>query len=353
MAKRKREIKTFDRSFLSIFIPFLLLISIVLFFPYWFTIDSWHDIDFTATGQIGDTIGGIMGPFIAIAAAILTFFAFWVQFKANEQQKRDLKIERFENKFYELLRLHRANVDEMKIGDNISGRKSFVHMFYELRFLYITAKDFYEYTTSDLKEEYKYSEINLMDFSYKIFFFGIGLHSEKHFLTSLKSGEMHLFRQLKPFLEKAIQEKYLEHFKANPNARYYTHGMPLSEIPDDKTIEFFYFPFDGHVNRLGHYYRHLYQTATYVIEQDFINDDEKHGYLKTLRAQLPNFEQLLLYYNALAWFDDEWKEIFTKYRFIKNLPLPLADFHVRPEKHFEKEIKELASEGKAMFEWHE
>ena len=45
-----------------------------------------------------------MSPFIAIAAAILTFFAFWVQYKANEQQKIDLKVERFENKFYELLR---------------------------------------------------------------------------------------------------------------------------------------------------------------------------------------------------------------------------------------------------------
>lgn len=36
-------------------------------------------IDFTSTGQIGDTIGGIMGPFIAILAALLNFIAFWAQ----------------------------------------------------------------------------------------------------------------------------------------------------------------------------------------------------------------------------------------------------------------------------------
>ncbi len=33
-------------------------------------------IDFTDTGQIGDTIGGIMGPFVGILAAVLTFMAF-------------------------------------------------------------------------------------------------------------------------------------------------------------------------------------------------------------------------------------------------------------------------------------
>lgn len=48
---------------------------------------SW--IDFSTTGQIGDTIGGIMGPFIAIAAAGLTFIAFWVQCKANIQRRHD------------------------------------------------------------------------------------------------------------------------------------------------------------------------------------------------------------------------------------------------------------------------
>lgn len=345
--------KTFDKRFWWIFLPFLGFITFIFFFPAWFTNHSWFDLDFTNTGQVGDTIGGIMGPFIAIAAAILTFFAFWVQYKANEQQKHDLKIERFENKFYELLQLHKSNVDEMKIGENISGRKSFVHMFYELRFCYITSKDFYDHTANDLKEDYEYDKINLMDFAYKIFFFGIGLHSEKHFISFLKKGELHLFRQLKPFLEKGIQDKYLEHFAKFPNSRYFTHGLTLSQIPDDKTIEFYYFPFDGHVNRLGHYYRHLFQTVKYIIEQTFITEDEKYGYIKMLRAQLPNFEQLLLYYNALAWFDEEWKEIFTKYRFIKNLPLPLADFHVRPEKHFEKEIAELNKQGIAMFEWHE
>ena len=85
--------KTFDYNFWKIFIPFLLFIIIILFFPYLFTYFSFFNIDFSKTGNIGDTIGGILSPFIALAAAVLTFFAFWVQFKANEQQKIDLRIE--------------------------------------------------------------------------------------------------------------------------------------------------------------------------------------------------------------------------------------------------------------------
>lgn len=74
-------------------------------------------LDFTETGQIGDTIGGIMGPFVAIAAAGLTFLAFWVQYRANEQLREDITVERFESKFYKMLDIHIQNVGYLKIGD--------------------------------------------------------------------------------------------------------------------------------------------------------------------------------------------------------------------------------------------
>lgn len=65
-----------------------------------------HAIDYSETGQIGDTIGGIMGPFIAMIAAYLTFIAFWVQKQANEAQRQDIKQERFNSNFYNLLNIH-------------------------------------------------------------------------------------------------------------------------------------------------------------------------------------------------------------------------------------------------------
>lgn len=45
-------------------------------------------LDFSETGPIGDTIGGIMNPFIALVGILLTFLAFYMQIKANQIQKQ-------------------------------------------------------------------------------------------------------------------------------------------------------------------------------------------------------------------------------------------------------------------------
>lgn len=61
---------------IATFLLFMLLVVLVCFFPYWFTREGNPDLCFKGTGEIGDTIGGIMGPFVAIIAAFLTFIAF-------------------------------------------------------------------------------------------------------------------------------------------------------------------------------------------------------------------------------------------------------------------------------------
>ena len=97
------NISTFDKSFWKSFGWFLLIAALICCLPW--LLSKHSGIDFTSTGQIGDTIGGIMGPFIAIAAAGLTFIAFWVQYKANIQQRHDIAIERFESNLFEMMHL--------------------------------------------------------------------------------------------------------------------------------------------------------------------------------------------------------------------------------------------------------
>lgn len=99
------SVRTFDNHFWWYLIIAILFIIGICFLPYLLTSTRVSLIDFTESGQIGDTIGGIMGPFIAIIASLLTFLAFWVQYKANLQQRRDISIERFENKFFQLLQM--------------------------------------------------------------------------------------------------------------------------------------------------------------------------------------------------------------------------------------------------------
>lgn len=91
-------------------------------------------IDFTETGQIGDTIGGIMGPVVAMIAAYLTFIAFWVQKQANEAQRQDIKVERFNANFYNLLNIHEQITSSLEFTDlrkNITyrGRELFRYTF--------------------------------------------------------------------------------------------------------------------------------------------------------------------------------------------------------------------------------
>lgn len=109
----KRE-KTFDKGFWKSFGWFLLIAVIICCLPW--LLAKHSVIDFTDTGQIGDTIGGIMGPFVAIAAAGLMFIAFWVQYKANIQQRHDIAIERFESNLFEMLHIQQEITNGLLVG---------------------------------------------------------------------------------------------------------------------------------------------------------------------------------------------------------------------------------------------
>lgn len=113
--------KTFDKNFWKSFGWFLLIAIVICCLPWVFT-REWI-IDFSDTGEIGDTIGGIMGPFIAIAAAGLTFIAFWVQYKANIQQRHDIAIERFESNLFEMIHIQQEIINGLKI-ETVEAQKN-------------------------------------------------------------------------------------------------------------------------------------------------------------------------------------------------------------------------------------
>lgn len=110
-----KQDSTFDISIWKSFSWFLLIVLVICCLPWAFT-REWL-VDFSDTGEIGDTIGGIMGPFIAIAAAGLTFIAFWVQYKANIQQRHDIAIERFESNLFEMIHIQQEIINGLKIED--------------------------------------------------------------------------------------------------------------------------------------------------------------------------------------------------------------------------------------------
>ena len=63
----------------------LLLLIIIFLLPFIYTLTTKLEyLNFSNTGEIGDTIGGITAPFINGLSAILVFLAFKAQIKANE-----------------------------------------------------------------------------------------------------------------------------------------------------------------------------------------------------------------------------------------------------------------------------
>lgn len=351
----------FDTSFWVFVSVFSILIGLICFFPYWLTKPALtENLNFSGTGQIGDTIGGTMTPFIAIAAALLTFIAFWVQYKANKQQAQqfknqadDVTIERFENKFYELLRIQRENTTEIDIAEVSKGRKAFISMFYEFRFCYAQTKKFIEDYNKKELGFLENDEETIIDIAYHIFFMGIGDNSDKLVIASLAGRcEQKFIIDLIIYLDETIKQVWKKDIKTK-------FEVKLNDNPNTLTYRSKYLPLGGHISRLGHYFRHLFQTVNFISEQDQVlfKEDKKCEYAKTLRAQLSDYEQLLLFYNVCSSLGKAWtskeQNFIKRFRMIKNMPLPLADFGVTPQQKFKDDIQYWKDQKKAFFEWDE
>jgi len=107
----KSKNTTFDKKFWSFAIPFGFLIAMTCSLPYLLTQYSLVNYDLSKYSGLGDAINGLMSPFVAMIAAILMFIAFWVQYKANEQQMQKLEEQtkrstaQFDfNSFYEIFK---------------------------------------------------------------------------------------------------------------------------------------------------------------------------------------------------------------------------------------------------------
>lgn len=292
------------------------------------------------------TIAAIAGPVIALIAALLTFLAFWAQVQSNKANKivalNTVQADPavcFENKFYELLKIHRANVAEININDKVFGRNAFISMFSEFKFCYLILRSVYT-TQHELKSGNSIlSEQDFMNISYIVFFMGINGPSGDLVQGLIKQYDEKLIEKYISMLKK-LQKKHSEDGQLFTQAGETIYGIKLK-----------YKPFSGHMSRLEHYYRHLFQSVKFIVEYDDNSGKEKYEFLKLLRVQLSGHEQLMLYYNSLTTLGRPWIEnkYFTEYRMLKNLPLPLADFGEKPK----DKLGERNSKGEMLFEWDE
>ena len=79
---------------------------------------SW---DYTRTGQIGATIGGISGTIVAFIAAIMAFGALWVQYEANESLTKANELQKVKSSISE----HISLLSTVKLYDREDGGAGF------------------------------------------------------------------------------------------------------------------------------------------------------------------------------------------------------------------------------------
>ncbi len=346
----------FNKPFRFILIVILALFLFACLLPVWITKLSWISLGVDHPNEIGDTIGGILGPVVGFIGVVVTFLAFWMQYKANEKQFKkfddqdnDTKIERFEYKFYELLKIHRENVSEFEIvrndgKENLKGRRVFVEMFNELEYTYSIIKAIADKLNStEVNKNDTYSDKDVFDLAYLIFYNGFNdwaiLDTEPNSLA-----EFHLLdARLNPLIIEClkfladIRKRQSIQLKGNPQINNVEYPLPNVN----------YKMFSGHNSRLGHYFRNLFQIVAFIVKSDPVIEN-KYSYIKTIRAQLSNHEQLLLFYNSLSIFGQPWLEnnYLDEWGMIKNMPLGLARFYLSPKDIF----REKNSRDEFVFE---
>jgi hypothetical protein len=118
---------------------------------------------------------------VGFIGVILTFFAFYIQFQANQvqidaleeqkksaqQQEKQILLQQFESNFFELLKLHRENVSELDYRNN-RGRNVIIKIVNE----FFEIIDDLKKSKTNLIEANQLDEQEIANIAYTILFFG-------------------------------------------------------------------------------------------------------------------------------------------------------------------------------------
>lgn len=297
---------------------------IFLLIPYLVTSKDWGWSYGQNTGLIGDTIGGIAGPMVGFTGVILTFLAFYIQYQANQvqikalteqkisakQQEDQILLQQFENNFFELLKLHRENVSELDYRGN-RGRNVIIKIVNELFEIIEALKK----SKTNAIEANKLDEQDIANIAFTILFFGTD-----------------------ETVSDVLENRFFEKYKTFESSISVFIREELREIENRYTNEKYYF--NGHQSRLGHYFRHLRRIVTFVHRNKFLSQPQKREYIRILRAQLSNHEQILLFFFSISDLGLKWElkndnneTLITTYHLVRNIPLG-AIYGYNPKRYY-------------------
>lgn len=365
--------------------------------------NEYSSVFYQAPANISATLYNSMSPFIAIVAALLTFMAFWVQHKANEKMLENHERQEVERQFYEMLRIHKENVGELKwdrwsivessnpqyvcedetIGKgkffyknkyafkSVEGREVFGYLYAEFYYVLVVVKKSIELVSEYEKLNFDINDIKdykiMLSFAYKIFFEGKGtlkgyfdedassffeacdneLEKVRNFFEEEGFSSFDQFRVKKCLFDDFSGFIYLHCYYflslIKTNNRAFSFKTSFSQDFSGSDL------FKGHIFGLNHYYRHLFQMVKIIAnyKESIVKKEEKRKYLRMLRAQLTNFEQLMLFYNWLSGYGYDWENeknhFFTTFRMIHNIVID--DQIIFKKFGYEKIVKMIKDEN--------
>ena len=238
----------------------------LIFIPAIFSRPGWDFFNLSGVEQarIGDAIGGITAPFVAILAAFLTFLAFWVQYDFNKKQQASIDKQCFEHNFYEMLNIHESITQSLKmeIVDESADVESSSRII--------------------AKREGR----DVFQFLYEV----MPISSN----TGVVNGIIILNTQ---------QYKGLRELFAKRN--------------DDRlTI----YERNSEVGKLDHYFRQLYNLFKMITDNKDLDEDGKYEYARIVRSTLSQYELVLLFYNCLSAHGvEKFKPMIEDYAVMNNL----------------------------------
>jgi hypothetical protein len=382
------EDRKFEKGFMvfGAIVSLLIGIGVLIFFIS--KVSESHSIptkgqvlDLAHFGAFGDFIAGVVGTFFSLAG----FFLLYLTLK---DQRENFHKERLESNFFEMIKFHRENVNEMQFSyyenkeEKVTAEKRkvfkiifshFKEAWFELNHIFDSSSinDIYEdkYLASvSSNPQISSRKIDVkqfaqVDISYLIIFFGLS-REDKQTILNLCYNRYKIdfvvkvleFASLKPKRESdhwitwerimMYKERY-QIFEDILNRRKDENYQPKIEVnwhvEGDKWYMFKpFYPdnynkyYGGHQFRLGHYYRHIFQTVKFIDKEKYLTENEKYDYIKILRGQLSNYEQLVFFLNSLSEIGRTWelmkkhkpdkeikkvKQLITKYNLIKNIPM--------------------------------
>lgn len=213
----------------------------------------------------------ITSTLIAIIGVILTFMAFYIQYTFNMRQKRDISNERFENHYFHFLDIYRNICNNIEINGVGRGKVAFHYMFYEFKAVYNLLQN--DERLKDLTTQ------NKLDASITLFLNGVSYDFKPKIEQTIMSEEI-LVDTRDNLLD--LQTKSEQHTSSNKTDK----GVKYLRDYMGKNIKYF----DGHRQRLIHYFKYIFLIIDHIDTTLDISTDEKLEKLKYLISEMTDHE---------------------------------------------------------------